>query len=201
MMTDDSREGQELGMPNFYTQDPLSSDNMRYRLDGNDVIEGVIDIIKGYSHTNNNNEKVYDPNMRMMNDLGIQAVRMSIALCVNKVNHLTKYKDDDMIKRQLRSIFKRWQFDLTKNKKLWAPETIQVGKEWIIAEGKKVRNDGLITQMVENPNLQSSLRGADGFEAQLTGKAYSVQEFHDRRGEEQDSSRSKWIPSFFGGRR
>ena len=201
-MTDDSREGQELGMPNFYTQDPLSSDNMRYRLDGDDVIDRAIDTIKGLVGFDKNNDKVYDPNMRLMNDLGIQAVRMTIELGVNKINHLTKYKDEDRINRQLRAVFSAWQFELAKNMKMWAPETKYdfKNKTWLVVEGKKVRNPFLITQKVENAILQATLRGDAGFEAQLTGKAYSVQEVHDRRGEEQDRGRSSWWNPF-GGRR
>jgi hypothetical protein len=201
-MSDDSRDQPDL--PQFYGQDPFSNDNMRYRLDGDDVIERAVDTIKGLVGVNEKNEKVYDPTMRLMNDLGIQAVRMTIELGVNKINHLTKYKDEDRINRQLRAVFGAWQFELTKNMKMWAPETkfnAQSGR-WVMVEGKKVRNPYLITQKIENAILQATLRGDAGFEAQLTGKAYSVQEVHDRRGEEQDRGRSGgswWNP--FGGRR
>jgi len=202
MSEPEMREEREL--PNFYAQDPLSSDNMRYRLDGDDVIERAIDTIKGYVGKDKNGEKVYSPHMCLMNELGLQAVRMTIELGVNKINHLTKYKDEDRINRQLRAVFKAWQFELTKNMKMWAPETYfcQKTHSWVVKPGCKVRNSRLVTQKVENAILQATLRGDDGFEAQLTGKAYSVQEVHDRRGEEGREGRgggSWWNP--FGGRR
>lgn len=183
---------------NLYNPRETTVDVIKYRLDGNERIESVIDTLRGGVLDIKNNKKVYREEFRMMNELGIQRVRMVIESGVNKINHLTNYHDEDRIFRQIKAIMKDFVKELVLNMKMWSPEATFKNGQLINDSFSKVRNKRIIVQQVENAILQSMLRGNEGFEADITGKNFNVSEVrHQEPPQEQKSS--FWNP--FGGRR
>lgn len=182
---------------NYYKGQLDSFGGLRYRLDGDEVIEQAMDTLKGGVVGKVNGKKKYDDQYRCMNDLGIQRARMMILAGVNKINHLTKYKDEERIFTQVKALAKAWLFEVTLNMKVWAPKAKHVNGRLVNPGMDKIRNKRLVVQTVENAILQSSLRGADGFEAGLTAKSWGVTEIMDNRQQEQKRG---LLGGFFGGR-
>ena len=167
---------------NYYRNQLDYATGLKYRLDGEDVIERAIDTLRGGVRATINGKKVYFDEFKLMNEVGIQRARMVLEAGVNKINHLTKYTDKEMIFRQIRSLTKAWLFEVTLNCKRWSPEARFTAKgELVNPDFTKIRNKRLVIQTVENALLQSMLRGTDGFEASLTSKQFSVQEIQDNR--------------------
>lgn len=163
---------------NYYRNALDTASGLKYRLDGEDVITRAIDTLRGGVRSKVNGKKTYFDEFKCMNDLGIQRARMVLEAGVNKINHLTKYSDKEMIFRQIRSLTKAWLFEVTLNSKRWSPEArfSRHDNHLINDNYSKVRNKRLIIQTIENALLQSMLRGTDGFEASLTSKQFSVHE-------------------------
>jgi len=183
---------------NLYNNRETTVDVIRYRLDGTERISEVIDTLRGGVKSIDNNTKKYSEEYRMMNELGVQRVRMALETGVNKINHLTKYQDEDRIFRQIKSVMKDFVKELTLNMKVWSPESTFLDGRLKNDGFHKVRNKRLIVQQVENALLQSMLRGNEGFEADITGKNFNVSEVrHQEPVQEQKSS--FWNP--FGGKR
>lgn len=179
---------------NYYRNQLDYATGLKYRLDGDDVIERAIDTLRGGVRAKHQGKKLYFDEYRLMNEVGIQRARMVLESGVNKINHLTKYTDNDMISRQIKSLIKGWLFEVTLNAKRWSPQAYFDDKGMLFNPNfSKVRNKRLIILTVENALFQSMLRGTDGFEASLTSKQFSVQEIQDNR---QTRSRGR---GFFGG--
>lgn len=178
-MYDDDYEPQAA---NYYRNQLDYATGLKYRLDGDDVIERAIDTLRGGVKAKVNGQKKYFDEYKLMNEVGIQRARMVLEAGVNKINHLTKYTDKEMIFRQIRSLTKAWLFEVTLNCKRWSPEARFTRDGRLInPDFTKIRNKRLVIQTVENALLQSMLRGTDGFEASLTSKQFSVQEIQDNR--------------------
>lgn len=184
---------------NYYRSSMNSVGGLKYRLDGEDVITRAIDTLRGGVRASKGGRKEYFSEFRCMNDLGIQRARMVIESGVNKINHLTKYTDKEMIFRQIRSVIRAWIFEVTLNAKMWAPEAKFVKGRLINDDFCKVRNKRLIIQTIENALLQSMLRGTGGFEAELTSKQFSVHELTDNR-EGATPPRGGFLSGMFGRR-
>lgn len=184
--------------PLNYYQVNNESDSLRYRLDAADLIEQSIDTFKGGVKSINKGVKEYYDSQRLMNDLGIARARMVIESGVNKINHLTKYKDEERVFRQVKSLVRAWIYEVVRNMKTWAPSATLVNNKLINPSGDKIRSKHLVIGVVENVLLQSMLRGTDGFEAQLTGKQMQVIESRDFTSERREDSGS--MRGWFGGR-
>lgn len=165
-------------LPMDFYNAPLQSqiDSVKYRLEGVERIDSVVDTLRGGVQSMNNGVKSYSEENRLMNELGIQRVRMILESGVNKINHLTKYSDEDRIFRQIKAVMKDFVFELVLNTKSWAPKARTESGLLINPTMDKVRNKRLIVQLVENALLQSMLRGDKGFEADITGKNIQVSE-------------------------
>lgn len=185
-------EDYEPQASNYYRNQLDYATGLKYRLDGEDVLERAIDTLRGGVRQTVNGKKHYFDEYRLMNEVGIQRARMVLEAGVNKINHLTKYTDKEMIFRQIRSLTKAWLFEVTLNCKRWSPEAKINNGRLVNPNFSKIRNKRLVIQTIENALLQSMLRGTDGFEASLTSKQFSVQEIQDNR-----SSSGK--RGFFGG--
>lgn len=168
---------------NYYRSAVDTVGGLKYRLDGEDVISRAIDTLRGGVKSKVNGKKTYYDAFRCMNDLGIQRARMVLESGVNKINHLTKYTDKDMIFRQIRSMVNAWLFEVTFNMKKWSPssEFDEASGQLINKNFDKIKNKRLVIQTIEHALLQSMLRGTDGFEASLTSKQFSVHELNDNR--------------------
>lgn len=179
---------------NYYRDEADRTSGLKYRLDGEDVIERAVDTLRGGVKSKTDGHKKYFDEYKCMNELGIQRARMILEAGVNKINHLTKYSDKEMILRQIRSIIKAWVFEVTLNAKAWAPEARMLDNKLYNPFFHKVRNKRLIIQVVENSLLQSMLRGSQGFEAELTSKQFSVTEVNDNRQQPRSGQRfGSWI--------
>lgn len=185
------------GPVNYYKGAIDSVSGLRYRLDGDDFIEQAVDTLRGGVKSKVAGKKQYYDEFRCMNDLGIQRAKMVIQSGVNKVSHLTKYKDEERLFRQIRSIIKAWVFEVTLNMKSWAPEADFVDGKLINPHYAKVRNKRLVIQTIENAVLQGMQRGVDAMEAQLTAKSWGVTEIMDNR----EQQRKQGVLSGFFGRR
>ena len=166
---------------NYYRSQLDYANGLKYRLDGEDVIVRAVDTLRGGIKNTVNGRKLYYDEYKLMNEVGIQRARMVLEAGVNKINHLTKYTDKDMIFKQIRALVRAWLFEVTLNCKRWAPESHVVKGRLINPDFHKIKNKRLVIQTVENALLQSMLRGTDGFEASLTSKQFNVQEIQDNR--------------------
>lgn len=155
---------------NYFPTAMDSPGGFKYRLDGREVIREIVETLKGGVKFRKGQSIDYHEGRRLMNDLGIERVRLMVQTGVNKVNHLTKYSNENRIFSQMKAIMRAFIYELVLNAKKWAPP-----------DQYKVRNMRLIIQMVENAIYQSMLRGTEGFEAQLTAKSWGVQEVMDHR--------------------
>lgn len=165
------------------TPEAYFHDSMRYRLDGMDIIERLVDTLKGglQGYDTTTGEKIYYEENRLMNDAGVHAIKMLLENAINRDNHLTNYRDIVRIHEQLvNTIILPLEFEIALNSKRWAPEAYydENGK-LINPTFKKIRNKRLIISMVENGVLQSMQRAEKGREADLTAKQYNVQEIKD----------------------
>lgn len=177
-------------------------DALEYRLEGGDVVERVVDQLRGGFVIDDTGKKKYHYNYRLMNDLGISKTEMFLHGFVNKNTHLTKYKNEERVLMQMRSGASAYNFELTLNMKKWGPKFVghlldderidefckRTGAVTysILEDGRvefqvKVRNPRLVRQLVENAMLASMQRGDEGFEAGNTVKAIQVNEVRDLR--------------------
>ena len=184
--------------PNYY-QEQQQQDSLHYRLDAGNLIEQSIDTFKGGIKEKVNGKKIYYEKQRLMNDLGISRARMILEAGVNKINHLTKYKDEERVFKQLKGMVRAWVYEVTLNMKKWSPNATFDGVtgKLINPYNDKIRNKHLVITVVENALLQSMLRGTAGFEAELTGKQMVVTENKDysTQTRQQDNNLNGW----FGG--
>lgn len=157
----------------FVSSDPTG---LRYRLEGDDVIQAVVSILRGGLVQEKDGSLRHNEQYRLMNEEGIARVELFLRGGVNKINHLTKYKNEERIMRQMRALVRAFTIELVENLKRWAPGVYEVNGELINPEYRKVRNKHIVLQVVENALFQSMQRGQEGFEAELTGKSWMVQE-------------------------
>lgn len=186
---------------NYYQGVMNYIDGLRYRLSGDDVIEQVVDTLRGGVKTIKGNVKEYHEENRLLNEIGVARAKMLLQGGVNKINHLTKYANENRILQQMKAIMHAWIFELVLNMKRWAPEAeIDERGVLISKENYKVRNPRLVIQVIENAIYQSMLRGTEGFEAELLSKSMFVQETVNR-----DDGRQRGgggpFSRLFGGRR
>lgn len=171
------------GEMNYY-HDPDREAGLKYRLDGDDVVQATADELRGMTFTSEG-KKLFLTENRLMNEQGVQKAIFFLRGAVNKINHLTKYENEFRINEQIKTQVGGFVRELTKNMKAWAPN----GEP-------KVRSPRLVLRALETKMYQSFLRGNEGFEAQITGKNWGVQEVYDYRKKENTTDR---IKSFFGG--
>jgi hypothetical protein len=176
---------------NFYQDAEERHDLIKYRLDGDERIDRVLNTLRGGIKDVNNGVATYNEEFRLMNELGIQRVSIVLQTGVNKINHLSKYKDDERIFAQVVAIMGDFDKELVSNLKVWAPEAQFKEGKLINPTMAKVRNKRIIVQEVENALVQSFLRANAGFEADITGKAYSVSEYRQQK-DEDEKPRSFW---------
>lgn len=177
---------------NYFPDVEADPAGLRYRLEGDDVIKAVITNLRG-GLIKTKDGYVYNEAYRHMNEEGIARVEFFLRGGVNKINHITKYKNEERVMRQMRALARAFTIELTENLKYWAPAARVVQEEKVITlnNGRqetvmvnrlvnsgidKVRNKGFVQQVVENALLQSMQRGQEGFEAELTGKSWMVTE-------------------------
>lgn len=173
--------GEEGVVKSYYRSPTDIVDGLKYRLEGRDVIESVMDMLNGGVKAQKGSAKVYFEEHRLMNGLGIARVKFFLQSAVNKINHLTKYANEERINRQVKPMIKSFVHELVLNAKRWAPEACMTGGV-LINRGipfHKVRNMRLIVQVIENSIYQSMLRGTEGFEAELLSKSWDVHEVVD----------------------
>jgi len=180
---------------NYFKGFGADENSLRYRLEGDDVIKQVSNRLRGGLKRGRDGREYYDERQRLMNEVGIEATEFFLAGSVNKVNHLTRYRDEKRVMIQLRELSGAYLYELTLNMKLWGPlieDEVQGEDAPFVDHGYlyslsvpgttrelrkyKVRNKYLILQVVENAMIQSMLRGKDGREAELTAPNILVNE-------------------------
>lgn len=205
---------------NYYAAPQIDAEGLRYRLEGHEIVERVVDTLRGGAYEDGNGRKVYRETHRLMNEEGIARVEMFLSGAVNKVVHLTKYKNEDRILRQVLEMARAFLFEQTANMKRWGPWfTASVPREeleeWARKTGVlqqkileddgetckvhyqvKVRNKYLVLQVMENSLLAAMQRGIDGFEAGNTIKSWNVHEAIGQRGEGDGQPRQNFLSRF-----
>lgn len=179
---------------NYFQNANEAVSGLKYRLDGRDVIKDVCDKLRGgFTTDNQTGERKYNESFRLMNEIGISRAEFFLTTGVNKITHLTKYKNEDRIMLQMKALAKAWIVELAANMKNWAPES-----EWVEVEmdvprpdgqlvrmkrpvlwsppGCKVRNKTLVVRLIENALFTSMQRGDAGFEALNTTQSMQVSE-------------------------
>jgi hypothetical protein len=168
---------------NYYPEAQREA-GLKYRLDGDDVVLATADELRGLT-IDENGTRVESTGARLLSEEGVQRAIFFLRGAVNKINHLTKYGNEERINDQMRAQVGGFLRELTKNMKRWAPP----GEA-------KVRNPRLVLRALETKMYQSFLRGNMGFEAELTGKNWSAQEIFDNR--RKDTIRGR-VSEWFGG--
>jgi len=190
----------EEGNFGYYNDDQADPGGMRYRLEGDDVISAVVSSLRGGLVEDSKTGKVrFNRHYRLMNEEGVARVELFLRSGVNKINHLTKYKNEERVMRQMRSLCKSFLIELVENLKRWAPSARTDNGVLINPTYDKVRNKHLVLQLVENALFQSMQRGQEGFEAELTGKHFVVTENVGRENER--SERGGAVRNLFNWRR
>jgi hypothetical protein len=186
--------------PNYYPE-IQHPDSLHYRLDTKEIIEQSIDTFRGgVKGIDEKGKKTYNTEHRLMNDLGISKAKMMLESGVNKIVHLTKFKDEERVFRQVKSMTKTWIYEVVLNMKKWAPTAyFNSNGKLVNPSGDKIRNKHLVIAVVENGLLQSMLRGTAGFEAELTGKQMQVVESRDYSTHNREENHQP-MGGFFGGR-
>lgn len=167
-----------LGGRNYFSHALDNVDGLKYRLDGRDLIRDVEMTLKG-GRVDHRGRIEYHPSHRLMNDEGVHAARFMLLSAVNKINHLTKYENEERIRVQLKSLARAWVFQVVRNRKRW-----------------DVQNRVAVVRVVENAMYVSMLRGNAGFEAQLITKSHNVNELV---AEQQPQRQRGLISRFLGG--
>ena len=177
---------------NYYDFPQKDAFGLRYRLEGDDVISSVVNILRGGIVKHADGTITYNSDFALMNEEGVARVEFFIRGGVNKINHLTKYKNEQRVMYQMRSLCRGFIIELVENMKRWSPnatvvyenitttttagQIITKVERLINPNIEKIRNKHLVLQVVENALLQSMLRGNEGFEAEITGKSWVVNE-------------------------
>lgn len=143
---------------NYYN--PMNdSSGFKYRVDGRDVINEVIESLRGGVQKGKYGRSESTPQFCLMNDLGISRASAFLRGVVNKNTHLSKYPDKDTIMNQVRALAKEWCVTSATNRKQW-----------------EIKDPDLVQQIMETAILSAILRADDGFEAVISGKSHSVVE-------------------------
>lgn len=168
-----------VGQKNYFGSALDSVSGLRYRLDGKDVINDMEITLRG-GYVDRRGKILYDETKRIMNDKGIHHARFMLQSAVNKINHLTKYDNEDRIQKQTQMLARAWIFQVVKNR-----------KNWEVTEPREA------VRVIEQTIYESMLRGNDGFEAELITKSHNVNEVVTPQREQRESVFSR----FFGGGR
>lgn len=143
---------------NYYA--PINdSSGFKYRVDGRDVINEVIESLRGGVKKGQYGRTEQTPEFKLMNDLGISRASAFLRGVVNKNTHLSKYPDKDTIMNQVRALAKEWCVTSAINRKAW-----------------EIKDPDLVQQIMETAILSALLRADDGFEAVISGKSHTVME-------------------------
>lgn len=143
---------------NYYS--PMSdSSGFKYRVDGRDVINEVVESLRGGVRKGKYGRSEQTPEFKLMNDLGISRASAFLRGVVNKNTHLSRYPDKDTIMSQVRSLAKEWCVTGATNRKHW-----------------EIKDPDLVQQIMETAILSALLRADEGFEAEISGKSHSVVE-------------------------
>lgn len=129
----------------------------KFRVDGKDVVQELVDALKGGVSRDNTGRIAYNEEYRLMNDLGVSRAQFYLKGVVNKNTHLSKFKDEERILRQVRALAKEWCVTLAQNRRRW-----------------DVKDPDVVQQLMEQSILTALLRADEGFEAQLSGKSHNV---------------------------
>lgn len=186
---------------NYFQQPYQDPAGLKYRIEGDDVIKGVTTILRGgIVKDEKTGREVWNETYRLLNEEGVSRVELFLRGGLNKINHLTKYKNEHRILQQMRSMIRAFTIELVLYAKAWAPEAKMVGGELVNDDIKKVRNKHLVLQVVENAIFQSMQRGEQGFEAENTIKSWNVNELVGRPPSEDAPRRQGWFGGLFGRR-
>lgn len=178
MESEDYPEEQVVGR-NYFSAALDNVSGLMFRIGGEDLIEELEITLKGGKKDKNGNVDL-NPRFRMMTDEGVHAARFTLLSHVNKVNHLTRYENEERIMKATRNTINSWIFQVTLNRKRW-----------------KVDNPRAIVRCIEAVINESNQRGASGFEAELITKSHNVSEVVAP----QMQKRETFLNKIFGGRR
>lgn len=199
----------------YFQQEGIDPRGIRYRLDATEVIEDVVDRLRGGFEVVGG-RKVYKENQRLMNEEGIACVDFFLRGAVNKIAHLTKFSSEARVMIQIRELAAAFLQELVLCRKKWAPDawielvekeityklpdgtektTVRAERVPVNPTNDRVKNPRLVLQVVENAMLSSYQRGVDGFEATNLVKSWQVQETIGKQpGEPQEEGGRSWLP-------
>ena len=146
------------GMKNYYTPTQDSS-GFKFRVEGREVINEMIDALRGGVKKGKYGKTEYDEQFRLMNDLGISRASAYLRGVVNKNTHLSRFPDKDSIMKQMISLSEEWAMSVAINRKHW-----------------QIKDPDLVQQIVETAMISALLRADEGFEAEISGKSHQVNE-------------------------
>lgn len=170
---------------NYFPSQTDSASGFKYRVEGEDVVQRTINALRGGVKKDNLGRVVYDDQFRLMNDIGVSRAQLFLQGIINKNTHLSRFRDEQRILRQIKAVAKEWCVTVAQNRRHW-----------------EVKDPDLVQQVVETAILTALLRADEGFEAGLSSKSHHVMETYAHRGQEQQQGGilSRLNPFNWGGR-
>lgn len=147
---------------NYFNSSLDSSTGFKYRVDGGEIVKKTIDELRGGLYKDKNGRNQYRKEFQMMNDLGIARASFFLNGIVNKNTHLSRFRDEARILRQIQALSREWCVTQAINRQRW-----------------EIKESDLVQQIMEGSILMAMLRADEGFEAGLSSKSHHVMESYN----------------------
>lgn len=147
------------GQKNYFTSSTDTFSGFKYREDGKEVIEPIIQRLRGGIEKDKYGKVIYNDAYRLMNEQGISRIVFFLSGIVNKNTHLTKFNNEVAILIQMKAYSKELCITLGEKRREW-----------------EVKDVDFVQTTIENTIFTSLLRGTAGFEAELSAKSHHVME-------------------------
>ena len=149
---------------NYFGAPSIDNSALKYRIDPSKQVNNIIDYLSGVQKDRRGRVLVDDKGNiitkhPLVNDIGAERIATFLHGTITQTTNLSKYKNDIEINRHMRFIAKDFLKMLCRNRRRWA-----------------VTDREAVMRIVEKGIFESMTRGMDGFEAEITGKAFTVHE-------------------------
>ncbi len=156
---DDQEKSQLPFSKNYFAgQATEDASGFKYRVSGESVVRRTLDALQGATRDEEGNLK-YEKKFRLMNPEGLSRAKLFMEALINQNTHLSRFRDEQRVLRQIKSLSKEWVVTVATNRKRW-----------------QITEPDLIQQIMEQTILISFNRADEGFEAELSAKSHHVME-------------------------
>lgn len=143
----------------YFMAQPDNIGTLKYRADPNEIIRNCMDALEGIER--DRYLRIVSKSEPLLNHEGLNRIKSFLIGHITKVTHLTWYENEERINRQIKHYLRGTLYIITRNRKSW---------------DIKLENRTLIVNILEKNLHESMLKSHRGFEAEITGKSWSVNE-------------------------